>query len=269
MVLLVYTITQVPQAGWISWQTIALLGASAALIALFAVVEARSPAPLLPLRILRSHTLVAGNLIMLVAGLAVDGMLFILTLYAQQVLGYSAVQFGLALTVMTVASIGGSYAAQHVVTRVGFRPVAGVGLALIAGGCLLLTGISVDGTFVGDLLPGLLLFGLGMGATFVAGSIASLTDVPERDSGVASGLQNTSFTLGTALGVAIMSTIATARTEKLLAGHRVARAAFTAGYQSAFGAAAVVVVVGLVAALITSGWRPVSALTRTAGRRSQ
>jgi Na+/melibiose symporter-like transporter len=256
MVLLVYGITQVPQAGWISPQTIGLLAVSVGLIALFAVVEARSPAPLLPLRILRSRTLVAGNVIMLVAGLAVDGMLFVLTLYAQQVLGYSAVQFGLALTVMTIASIGGSYLAQHVVTRIGPRPVAATGLALIAGSCLLLTRISVGGTFVGDLLPGLLLFGLGMGVTFVAGSVASLTDVPERDSGVASGLQNTSFTLGTALGVAVLSTIATARTERLLASHHVTPAALTGGYQAAFGAAAVVAGMGLVIVLITTGGRP-------------
>jgi EmrB/QacA subfamily drug resistance transporter len=254
LVLLVYAITQVPRVGWGSWQTIVALAASAALIALFAVVETRSAAPLLPLRILRSRTLVGGNAVLLIAGLAVDGMLFILTLYAQQVLGYSAVRFGLALAVMTLASIVGSYAAQHVVTKTGFRPVAAAGMVLIGLGCLLLTGVSADGTFLGDLFPGLLVFGLGMGAAFVAGSIASFAGVGERDSGVASGLQSTSFTVGTALGVAILSTVATARTNALLAnpGHAARETALTAGYRSAFGAAVAVAVVGLVAALTLS-----------------
>jgi EmrB/QacA subfamily drug resistance transporter len=251
LVLLVYAITQVPSVGWGSVQTVGLLAASAALIGTFAAIETRTTAPLLPLRILRSRALVGGNVIMLIAGLAVDGMLFTLTLYAQLVLGYSAVQFGLTLMVMTVASIAGSYGAQYAVTRLGFRPVAAAGLTLIGGGCLLLSHVSVGGTFLVDLLPGLLLFGVGMGGAFVAGSIASFAGVEERDTGVASGLQNTSFTVGTALGVAMLSTIATARTADLAdsVAHDVA---LTAGYRSAFTAAVVVVVIGLLAAMTLS-----------------
>jgi MFS family permease len=254
LVILVYAITQVPDVGWASVQTIGPLAASAALIGLFAVVETRAIAPLLPLRVLRSRALIGGNVIMLIAGLAVDGMLFTLTLYAQLVLGYSAVQFGLTLMVMTLASIAGSYGAQYVVTRLGFRPVAAAGLTLIGAGCLLLSHVSVNGTFVADLLPGLLIFGVGMGAAFVSGSIASFAGVEQRDAGVASGLQNTSFTVGTALGVAILSTVATARTAHLgnSAAHDVA---LTAGYRSAFTAAVVVVAAGLVAAMTLSHTR--------------
>jgi EmrB/QacA subfamily drug resistance transporter len=252
---LVYAITQVPQTGWLSPPTIGLLAVAAMLVTVFAVVESRSPVPLLPLRILRNRPLVAGNLLMLVAGLAVDGMLFTLTLYTQQVLAYTAVQFGLALVVMTVASIGGSYAAQHVATKAGPRPVAGAGLGLIAAGCLLLTQVSANGTFLADLFPGLVAFGLGMGATFVAGSIASFTGIADGDSGVAAGLQNTSFTLGTAIGVAVMATVATARTASLPAAHD-QPAALTAGYQTAFAAAAAAALLCLVAVPLLSGRNP-------------
>jgi EmrB/QacA subfamily drug resistance transporter len=251
LVLAVYAITQVPRAGWASAQTLGLLAAAAALTGLFALVETRATAPLLPLRVLRSRALIAGNVIMLVAGLAVDGMLFILTLYAQLVLGYSAVQFGLALMVMTVASIAGSYAAQGAVTRLGFGRVAAAGMTLIGAGCLLLAQVSAQGTFLADLLPGLVVFGLGMGAAFVAGSIASFAGVEERDAGVASGLQSTSFTVGTALGVATLSTIATARTAHV-AGSAARDVALTAGYRSAFTAAVAVVAVGLAAAMTLS-----------------
>lgn len=255
LVLFVYAMTQAPEAGWASLQTIGLLVASAVLIALFVVIEARSAAPLLPLRLFRSRTLVGGNLVMIAAGMAVDGMLFIVTLYAQQVLGYTAVQFGLAVAVMTVTSIAGSYAAQHVVTRIGVRPVAAAGMVLLGVSCLLLTQVSVDGSFLGDLFLGMLVFGLGMGGAFVAGTIASLSGVAEQDAGVASGLQNTSFSIGTALGVAVLSTAAVARTNGVIAGTGQAPSPFalTAGYQFAFAAAVVVAVLGLVASLALLG----------------
>ena len=209
-VALVAAISEVPRTGWASPRTIGLLVASVILVSVFIAVEVRAVAPALPPRILRSQVIAGGNLIMLVAGMAVDGMLFTLTLYSQRVLGYSAVQFGLALTVMTVISVVGSHAAQRVVGSRGPRPVAAAGMLLIGGGCLLFTGVSPDGTFAADLLPGLVLFGFGMGGAFVAGSIASLTGVAAEDSGVASALQNTSFTFGTALGVAVTATAAAA-----------------------------------------------------------
>jgi EmrB/QacA subfamily drug resistance transporter len=252
LVLLVFAMTQAPEAGWASGQTIGMFTASAMLIAMFVAIELRAVAPMLPPRLFRSRMLVGGNLVMVAAGMAVDGMLFIVTLYAQEILGYSALQFGLAMTTMTVTSIVGSYAAQHVVTRTGAKPVAAVGMALIAVSCILLTRVSIDGNYLRDLFIGLMVFGLGMGAAFVAGTIAALTGISEHDSGVASGLQNTSFSVGTALGVAVLSTAAVARTNEVVAasgGQAPSAFALTEGYQFAFTTAIVVAALGLVAAL--------------------
>jgi EmrB/QacA subfamily drug resistance transporter len=249
LIALVYAVTAAPTAGWASASTIVLLLVAALLLAVFVAVEARSAAPLLPLRIFRSRTLVGGNLVMLVAGMAVDGMLFTLTLYAQNVLGYSAIAFGLAVAVMTLASIGGSWTAQRTVTRIGFRPVAAAGLVLLGVACALLIGVSPGGDFAHDLFLGLFVFGLGMGGAFVAGSISSLADVDEQDAGVASGLQNASFNIGTALGVALLSTVAVARTDALRHGGTAGAGMLTSGYSWAFAAAVVVCVLGLVAAL--------------------
>ena len=127
LVLLVYGITEAPAAGWASPRTWAVFAASAALLAAFLVIEHRSSAPLVPLRIFRSRRLVGGNIVLLVAGMSVDGVLFILTLYAQRVLGASAEQFGLMTAVLTVMSVVGSFAGQFVVTKRGFRPVASSG----------------------------------------------------------------------------------------------------------------------------------------------
>ena len=133
-------------------------------------------------------------------------MPFILTQYAQEVLGWSPIQFGLASVVMPVTAAVGTVAAQAIATRGGFRPVAAVGLALTGLGCLLLTQVSVDGSYFGDIFFGLLLFGPGIGAAYVAGSIASLAGVAEAEAGLASGLSNASFQIGGAVGVAILST---------------------------------------------------------------
>jgi EmrB/QacA subfamily drug resistance transporter len=250
LVLLVYAITQAPQARWTSTQTIGLLVAAAVLMASFGFTEARSAAPLLRLRMLRSRALVGGNLVVLAAGMCIDGMLFTFTLYAQQVLGYSAIQFGLTVAVATVTSIAGSYVAQRTVTKAGFRSVATVGMMLLGVSFLLLSRIPVHGPGRGDLFVGLLLFGLGIGSSFVAGSIASLSDVVEQDSGVAAGLQNTSSNIGTALGVAILSTVASARTAHLTGPHVPPRLiVLTEGYHAAFVAGAVIAVLGSATAL--------------------
>jgi EmrB/QacA subfamily drug resistance transporter len=245
LMLLIYAITRIPATGWLSLLTLGPLTVAAALMAVFVVTESRSAAPLLPLRILRSPTLVHGNIVLVVAGFAVDGMLLILTLYCQQVLGYTAIQFGLAVSVMTLASLGGSYGAQRAISRYDVRPVAVTGVMLIAGGCGLFARLPVNGAFLPDLFPGLLVFGLGMGAAFVSGSVASLANVTDSDSGVAAGLQNTSFTLGTALGVAVLSTVAAARS-----GPSTDAAALVAGYRLAFAAAAFAPLVGLLAAAV-------------------
>src|SRR5262249_49580643 len=207
LALLVYAIVEAPNKGWGDPQTIALLAGSGALLAAFALIESRHPAPLVPLRIFRSRTIVGANAVMLVFGTLPYGLGFVLTLYAQQVLGYSAVKFGLTSLVFPVMAAVGSMVGQSFVLRFGFRPVAAGGMALMAGGALLLTQVSVGGSYFGDIFFGLLVFGPGVGLAFVTASIAALAGVPERESGLASGLSNTSFQVGAALGVAIVTTV--------------------------------------------------------------
>jgi MFS family permease len=257
-----------PGWRWVFFLNVPLCAAMLALAPVLLTESTERATRLLPLRLLRSRTLLGGNAVMLVAGMAVDGMLFTLTLYAQGVLGWSAVAFGLAVAVMTLASVAGSWAAQRAATRAGFRPVAAAGMVLLAGACTLLTGVSPGGGFARDLLPGLVLFGLGMGAAFVAGSIASLAGVRAEDSGAASGLQNTSFNLGTALGVALLSTVAVARTGALRRGPA-APGELTSGYAWAFGVAAVLCGLGLLAALLLLRDRPPAAAGQNATREAQ
>ncbi|MDN6303673.1 MAG: MFS transporter, partial [Brachybacterium sp.] len=163
---------------------------------------------LLPMRILASRTVIGGNLVIVIAGIAVDGLLIILTLYAQQVLGFSALQFGAAMAIMTVTSVLGVILGQHLVSRSGFRIVVVSGMLVLTMSCLVLSRLSADGTLVADLLIGLLVFGAGMGAAFVAGQIAALTGVAEPDSGLAAGLEETAFAVGTTLGAGLASAIA-------------------------------------------------------------
>jgi EmrB/QacA subfamily drug resistance transporter len=146
LVLLVYAVVEAPEVGWGSLQTIGLVAGSGVLLAGFALVESRHRAPLVPLRLFRSRTLVGANAVMLLVGAVAVGVPFVLTLYAQQVLGYSAVEFGVGSVVLAVAVAVGAIVAQTAVLRVGFRPVATAGMALMGGGSLLLTQVSVGGS---------------------------------------------------------------------------------------------------------------------------
>ena len=248
LVALVYAVVEAPKAGWASGQTLGLLAASTVLSALFVAIEARSAAPLAPLRVFRSRALVGGNLVLLALGMLAFGMPFILTQYAQDVLHYSALEFGLASVVMPVTAALGSITGQALATRGGIRPVATAGLVLTALGCLFLTQVSVDGSYFGDIFFGLLLFGPGLGATYVAGSIGSLAGVTEADAGLASGLNNSSFQIGGAIGVAIVSTVAVSQAD----GSN-PLAALTNGFQSAFATAIIFAAVGLLAAVAVLG----------------
>jgi EmrB/QacA subfamily drug resistance transporter len=252
LVLLVYAVSEAPHVGWAGWQTLGSIAVTVALLAAFVRIEARSAAPLVPLRIFRSRTLVGGNLVLLTAGAALDGMLIILTLYAQEVLGYSTVQFGLGVAVLTVMSVVGAVSGQALVGRIGLRPVALTGMILVGAGCLVLTQVSVEGSYLRDIFLGLLLFGAGLGATFVASQIAGLSGVAEQESGLAAGLVDSSFNVGSALGIALLSTVAVARTENVLAGPdppASTAAAVTEGFQTAFLAALGIAVLGALFAL--------------------
>ena len=244
LVALVYAVVEAPGTGWGDVQTLGLLAASAALMALFAAIEARSAAPLAPPRMFRSRALLGGNLVLFALGMLAFGMPFILTQYAQQILHWSPVHFGLASVVMPVTAAIGSVTGQALATKGHLRSIAAVGLALTGLGCLLLSQVSVDGTYLGDIFFGLLVFGPGLGATYVAGSIASLAGVAESDAGLASGLNNSSFQIGGAVGVAILSTVVVSE-----AHGADPLAAMTNGFQAAFATAIVFAVVGLVAAI--------------------
>jgi EmrB/QacA subfamily drug resistance transporter len=255
LVLLVYALVEAPDVGWGDAQTILLVAGSAVLLAAFALIESRHRAPLVPLRVLRSRTLVGANLVMLLFGTVAFGMPFILTLYAQQVLGYSALEFGAGTAVLAVAAAASSIVAQAAVLKVGFRTVAATGMALIGAGSLLLMQASVGGSYFGDIFFGLLVFGAGIGPAFVTASIAALAGVAEREAGLASGLSNTAFSIGQALGVAIASTVAVSRSEDYLAAHEGANplVVLTEGFQSAFVACVVLAGIGVALALLLLG----------------
>jgi EmrB/QacA subfamily drug resistance transporter len=253
--LLVYAVVEAPETGWTDPQTILELAGSAALLGAFLLIESRHRAPLVRLGIFRSRTIVGANAVMLVFGTLPYGLGFTLTLYAQQVLGYSAVKFGLTSLVFPAMAAVGSIVGQSIVLRVGFRPVAAVGMALMAGGALLLSQVSVGGSYFGDIFFGLLVFGPGVGLAFVTASIAALAGVPERESGLASGLSNTAFQIGAALGVAIVTSVAVSRTDDYLAANAGADrlVALTEGFQSAFLAVAALAVIGVALALLLLG----------------
>jgi EmrB/QacA subfamily drug resistance transporter len=255
LVLVVYALVEAPDAGWGSPQTIVLFAAAAALAAIFSLIESRHRAPLLPLRILRSRTLSGANAVMLLFGTLGSGMPFIVTLYAQQVLGYSPLEFGVSFVVTPVAAAVGMIAAQAAVARVGFRPVAATGMALLGAGSLLLTQASVGGSYFGDIFFGLLVFGCGIGPAFFTASTAALAGVAEREAGLASGLSNTAFQLGGALGVAIVTTVAVSRSEDYLAANDGANPllVLTEGFQSAFVACGVLAGIGVALALMLLG----------------
>jgi EmrB/QacA subfamily drug resistance transporter len=263
LVLLVYAVVEAPDTGWASMQTVLLVTGSVALLGAFAVIESRHPAPLVPLRIFRSRTIVGANAVMLLFATVAFGMPFTLTLYAQQVLGYSAVKFGLTSVVFPAMAAVGSILGQAIVLRVGFRPVAAAGMALMGAGSLLLTQVSVSGSYFGDIFLGLLLFGPGIGLTFVTATVAALAGVAEHESGLASGLSNTAFQMGAAIGTAIVATVAVSQTDDFLAANADASplVAVTEGFQSAFFATAVLAGLGVALALLLLG-RPRSAVQK-------
>jgi EmrB/QacA subfamily drug resistance transporter len=255
LVLLVYALVEAPDAGWGDAQTVLLLAGSAVLLAAFALIESRHRAPLVPLRFLRSRRLVGANLVMLVFGTLGFGMPFVLTLYAQQVLGYSALEFGAGTAVLAVAAAASSIVAQAAVLRVGFRPVAATGMALMGAGSLLLTQVSVSGSYFADIFLGLLVFGAGIGPAFVTSTVAALAGVAERESGLASGLSNTALQIGAALGVAIVTTVAVSRSEDYLATNEGANSllVLNEGFQSAFLACVALAAIGVALALLLLG----------------
>ncbi len=200
LMLLVYAMTRATSDGWGSGSTLALLAGAAALVLAFVAIELRSPSPLLPLRIFRSRTLSAANAAMAIVGAVAFSEFFVLTLYLQDVLHYSAVMSGAAFAGFALSVVVLSNVAQVIVGRFGVRPTLTAGLLLSAISVAWLTQLPVDGHYFWNLFPAFVLGGAGMGLSFVPVTIASLTGVERSDAGVASGLINTSRQIGGAIG---------------------------------------------------------------------
>jgi EmrB/QacA subfamily drug resistance transporter len=248
LALLVYAISKAPDVGWGSGRTIGLLAAAVVLLAAFVAIELRVENPMMPFRIFRIQTVTGANVCGLLLGAVVFANFFLLTLYVQQVLGYSALKAGLTFlaTAGTVIPVAGL--SQALVTRIGVRPVLTVGLALMTGGMLWYAQIPVHGHFAGDLLPGYLLVGIGMAFSFIPMSIAALAGVEAREAGLASGLINTTQQIGGAVGVAVASTIAFTHMKTLLKSGHDPFTAEVSGFRIAFWVLAIVGVVAVVAA---------------------
>jgi MFS family permease len=236
--LLVYGMTRATQHGWGSSESIALLAASGVLIVAFFVVESVSKAPLLPLRIFRLRTLTGSNLSALITTGAIFSMFFLLTLYMQQVLHYSAIKTGVAYVGLTLTTIALSAVSQGLVTKFGVRPILPIGLVLLTVSLVLFAQLPVHGHYFRNLFPAFIISGLGLALVFVPMSIGALTGVRPEDAGIASGLISTSQQIGGAIGVAAATTIATTFTKHYVHSHSgstvFSGAALTHGFQIAF-----------------------------------
>jgi predicted MFS family arabinose efflux permease len=254
LVLLVYGLVQTNNHSWTAPSTIALFAASALLLALFVWIELRSEDPVLPLRIFRNRTLTGANVVGALLGASIFAMFFMLSLYMQQVLGYSALRTGVAYLPVAISIIVAAAVSQALVTRIGVRRVLAAGMVLQVAGLLWFARVAVDGTYAVDLLPGFLLAGFGLGFAFVPDTIAALQGVKPDQAGVASGLINTSQQIGGALGVAVLVTVASSKTLSVMAANHGAPSALpsalTDGFHQAFLVGAVLAALGLLATLL-------------------
>ncbi len=244
LVMIVFAIIQAQPWGWGSPRTIGLLAGGLAVLGLFVVIERRSVAPLIRLGIFRVRSLAMADGALLLLASAMFGMFFFASLYVQDILGYSPLRAGFAFLPATVGIIIGSVLSQQLIKRFGARAVAVAGFMLAAVGMVLLTGVSVHGSYAGDLLSGLLPLSIGIGLTFVPITLLATGGVESDDAGLASGLFNTSQQVGGSLGLALMSTFAASRTTSLLHGGAAAAAARVGGFQLAFTIAAGMLIAG-------------------------
>jgi EmrB/QacA subfamily drug resistance transporter len=250
LLLLVYTISQAPQAGWGSARTVTLLAVSAALLLAFVVIEARAAAPLVPLRIFRLRTVAVANAVGLLLGGSFFGFIFIGTLYMQQVLGYSALRTGTAWLAATITSVALAGLSQWLVTRISAGPALALGMALIAGGILWATQVPTAGPFWSVLAGPFFMAGAGTAFAFIPISIAGLTGVAGREAGLASGLLNTSQQLGGAIGVALASTVAATRLTTLLGQGKAMNVALTGGFRWGFWVCGMIALLALPATAV-------------------
>jgi EmrB/QacA subfamily drug resistance transporter len=255
MLLLVFTLVEAPDQGWGSMRTVVELTGAFALLTAFMVNEQRGKDPLLPLSIFRTRGLAAADVTQLIGVAGFLSVFFFLTLYMQNVLGYSPIQTGLAYLPVT-AGVGISAGiASQLLSRFGTRPVIVAGSLTASAGVYYLSRIPVDGSYLPDLLPGLVVMSLGLGAVFVAVTTAANAGVPADKAGLAAALLNASQQVGGALGLAIFSALATSRTADLLASHAPPAEALTSGFHRALLASSLFLAAAAVVALRISNTR--------------
>jgi len=235
LLLAVYAVVNGNEAGWTSTQTIALLAGASVLFALFLAIEGQVQSPIVPLRLFRLRNLAIANVVGTLWAAAMFAWFFISALYLQLVLGYSALQVGLAFLpaniIMAVLSVGAS---AKLVSRYGLRVPLAAGLFVAAAGLALFARAPVDGSFAIDVLPGMMLLGIGAGIAFNPVLLAAMGDVAPSESGLASGVVNTSFMMGGSLGLAVLASVAAARTDDLLGMGAAQALALNDGYRLAF-----------------------------------
>jgi EmrB/QacA subfamily drug resistance transporter len=249
LALLVYAISKAPDVGWATGRTIGLIVVAAALLAAFVVTELRVREPLVPFRIFRIRTLAAANIVGILLGAVIFANFFLLTLYVQQVLHYSALRAGITFAVTAGSAILFAGLAQALVTRVGAKPVMAFGFVAMIAGMAWYTTLPAHASFGPDLLPGYLLVGIGLPFSFIPVSIAALAGVDAHEAGLASGLINTAQQVGGALGVAVASSVSTTHFNHLVREGKPFGVALTSGSQWAFWVLVGIGVVGLAATL--------------------
>jgi hypothetical protein len=256
LLLLVYAISSAPAVGWGTVRSVGLLGAAVLLLVTFFVIESRVAEPLLPLGLLRSRSVGGANAVGFALGGGFYAFLFVGTLYMQQVLGFSALETGMAWLATSLMSVALAGASQLLTTRFGPGPVMVIGMSMIAAGILWATRVPVDGRFWHDLVGPFLVTGAGTAFGFIPISVAGLTGIAQHQAGVASGLLNTAQQVGGALGVAVASTVATTHTVGRLAEGASGTAALTAGFQAAFWACCAIAALAIPVGLLLTRPRP-------------
>ena len=248
--ILVLAITKGNDWGWSSGRTLGVFAAAAVLLAAFVAQETRTSHPLVPFSIFRLQTLAAANIVMFIMGTALFSMFLMLTLYMQQVLHYSPLETGVGYIAVAGTAIIWANVAAQAVTRVGVKPTLVVGMSVMTVGLVLFTQISLDGSYWKNLFPGFLVIGFGMPLAFVSLTIAALAGTRPDDAGLASGLINTSQQIGGAVGIAILSTVATSTTSDAVASGTALPSALTQGFQHAFWVGAGITLAGVIVSLL-------------------
>jgi EmrB/QacA subfamily drug resistance transporter len=248
--ILVYALVDANSAGWGSSQTIGLIALSALLLAAFVAIELRAAKPLVPFSIFRIRTLTGANVVGLLVGASLFSMFFFISLYMQQVLGYSPIHAGLSYLPLAVLIMASAGVASQLVTKLGYKPVLAAGMLFIVVGLTWFSRVSADGGFTTDILGPSLFAAAGLGFAFVTTTIAAVSGVEENEAGLASGLINTSQQIGGALGLAVLSAIAISRTDDAISSGTASAVSLTEGFQSAFLGGAVIALLGFVLTLV-------------------